>query len=580
MIQQDELERAIQSLHPIERVDVARIDSFILQYSRMIDRFQEYVTTCHVDMQRYSGDETTRRRNEEAQTRILPLLNELRMHLARITLASTDDESHLARVMRNRLDLYDERLTDLQIEEARLVQRYVQVTVGLCDPEDETRALAELQGDLYDEDETVRKRAFLRMSEAYASKQAVITTCLTALVENRQEQARRLQLETFNQLAFKRLGRLDYDTSDCRRFAEAVRVQFAPLHQLFAQKQMTRLNKPARAPWDRYVSPFQLDETPSVSNEVLIDGTAAVLARLDPDFERLFRAIEHAGNLDLTPRPNKADGGFCEPFPETKSSFIFMNGYGGFDDVVVLLHEMGHAIHHDYSYRHSHPEARIISFEVGEFAAMTLELLTMEGWEELFPSHVTFLHAKFEQFRLALQFLPDVFLVDRFQQTIYEAGASTFDATYDELAQRFEGESIHWGDTESLRAQQWMQVIHLFETPFYYIEYALAQVAALRMYMAYQHDPKTTLARFKRALALGNTVSVDEVYRTAGVSLFPTGQELVELTAWLQDEVTSLVRQLDLELVHVDGEDKPEEEYRKQEIANQNSEKRQDGRSD
>lgn len=508
MIQLAKLERATQSLDSIERVDVAQMDSFILQYSRLIDRFQQYVTTCHVDVQRYSDDETTRRRNEEAQTRILPLLNELRMHLARITLASTDDESHLARVMRNRLESYDPQSTDLQIEEARLVQSYIEVVGGLCDPEDETRSLAELQGDLYDEDETVRKRAFLRISEAYASKQDEITTCLAALVENRKEQARRLQLETFDQLAFKRLGRLDYDTSDCRRFAEAVRVQFAPLQRLFAQKQMTRLNKPARAPWDRYVSPFQLDETPSVSNEALIDGTAAVLARLDPDFERLFRAIEHAGNFDLTPRPNKADGGFCEPLPETKSSFIFMNGYGGFDDVVVLLHEMGHAIHHDYSYRHSHPEARVISFEVGEFAAMTLELLTIDGWEELFPSHVTFLYAKFEQFRLALQFLPDVFLVDRFQQTMYETGAGTFDETYDELAQRFEDKLMDWGDAEPFRAKQWMQVIHLFETPFYYIEYALAQVAALRMYMAYQHDPKTTLDRFKRALALGDRKSV------------------------------------------------------------------------
>ncbi|WP_214760876.1 M3 family metallopeptidase [Exiguobacterium sp. s129] len=548
MIGYKEIKETNQVLATIHKIDSDQLDGFISKYSALIGKYDEYVTKSYIDVQRDINNDEANQRQHHVQTIIKPALNELKRHVSRITLQSIEEEHHVTRLMRNRMSLYHEDNIDLLIEEDQLIQRYMQTIGQLIDPTDDSKSIAELQGDLYDADESIRKQAFTHMYKAYVSKEDDITDCLKSLIQNREQQAQRLNDQSYRELAFMKLGRLDYGPEECIRFANQVSKHFKSLRRSFQQLQTKKLKKSKLSPWDSLISPFSDDHNLSVSLHDLIDGTERILNELDPHFDRLFIDMRAKGHLDLSPRPNKAEGGFCESLPDSKSSFIFMNRFGGFDDYIVLIHEMGHAIHHDLSQQHLFFEAQSISFEVGEFAAMSLELFSMDHWTTIFSDERDFIQAKLEHFRLIIEFLPSVFIVDRFQHNLYdpEKNIDSFDDIFKCLVDQYDTDLIDWNDVSDVKGKHWMRVIHLFETPFYYIEYALAQIAALRMYMQYKQHPVDTLRKYKKALALGGTASVSETYRVAGVSLFPSEEELVELTEFLNTEIQHLVMQLDM----------------------------------
>lgn len=546
MINFKEIKEMNHVLATVHKIDSDQLDGFISKYSALIGKYDEYVTKSYIDVQRDIDSEEANQTQHHVQTIIKPALNELKRHVSRIALQYIEDEHHVTRLMRNRMNLYHEDNVDLLIEEDQLIQRYLQTIGQLTDPIDDSRSIAELQGDLYDADESIRKQAFTHMYKAYVSKEDAITECLKSLIQNREQQAQRLNDKSYRDLAFMKLGRLDYDAEDCMRFANQVSKHFEPLRRSFQQLQTKELKKSKLSPWDSFISPFSDHHDLSVSSNDLIGGTERILNEIDPYFEKLFRDMCAKGHLDLSPRPNKAEGGFCESLPDSKSSFIFMNSFGGFDDYIVLLHEMGHAIHHDLSQQHLFFEAQTISFEVGEFAAMSLELFSMDHWTKIFSDERALIQAKLEQFRLIIEFLPSVFIVDQFQHNLYdlEKNIDSFDDIFKYLVDQYDTDLVDWNDVSDVKGKQWLRVIHLFETPFYYIEYALAQIAALRMYMKYKQHPVNTLKKYKKALALGGTASVPETYRVAGVSLFPSEEELVELTDFLSAEIQQLVKQL------------------------------------
>ncbi|WP_215141227.1 M3 family metallopeptidase [Exiguobacterium qingdaonense] len=548
MIDYKEIKETNEVLATIHKIDSNQLDGFISKYSALIGKYDEYVTKSYIDVQRRSDCEEANQRQHHVQTVIKPALNELKRHVSRIILQSIKDEDHVTRLMRNRMNLYHEENVDLLIEEDQFIQKYLQTIGQLTDPTDHSKSIAELHGDLYDADESIRKQAFTLIYKAYVSTEGDITECLRSLIQNREHQAQRLNAKSYRELAFMKLGRLDYDAEDCTRFANQVSKHFEPLRRSFQQLQTKKLKKSKLSPWDSFISPFSDDHDLSVSSNDLIDGTERILNDIDPYFEKLFRDMCAKGHLDLSPRPNKAEGGFCESLPDSKSSFIFMNRFGGFDDYIVLIHEMGHAIHHDLSQQHLFFEAQTISFEVGEFAAMSLELFSTDHWTTILSDERAFIQAKLEQFRLIIEFLPSVFIVDQFQYNLYDSeyNVDAFDELFKRLVDQYETDLIDWNDVSDLKGKQWLRVIHLFETPFYYIEYAIAQIAALRMYMQYRQHPVDTLNKYKNALALGGTASIPDTYRVAGVSLFPSEEELVELTDFLNAEIQHLLMKLSM----------------------------------
>ena len=275
-----------------------------------------------------------------------------------------------------------------------------------------------------------------------------------------------------------------------------------------------------------------------------METVGTILSNLDPSFHKVLEELKSQKHLDLEGRANKAGGGFCEFLPESETSFLFMNRTQTFDDVVILIDELGHAVHHDLM-KDAPDNFQQIPMEVAEFAAMTFELLSMEFRHLAIEDAAHVRKAKLEQFRLVIEFLPQTIIVDQFQEWLYRNPAHTVEERNERFASlrdRFDSNAIDWSTLSRWKGEEWLSIIHLFETPFYYIEYAMAQIAALQMYRKYKEQPQQTIEAFKTALRATRTHSVKEVYALAGVSFDVSEHEMEALVCFVQEEVERLQR--------------------------------------
>ena len=253
------------------------------------------------------------------------------------------------------------------------------------------------------------------------------------------------------------------------------------------------------------------------------------------------------GFLDLASRPNKAPGGYCNGFPVSKKPYIFMNAVGTHDNVSTLLHEGGHAFHFFESlqqpliWNHSGP------MEFCEVASMSMELLSapyLNADRGGFYSDADARRAYANQLRGIVFFLPYMAVVDAFQHWVYvdapqQVTAADLDAKWSELYDRFLG-SEDWSGLQTEKETGWHRKGHIFEVPFYYIEYGLAQLGALQVWRNALQDQAQATADYRKALALGDTQPLPELFRTAGARFAFDRQTVGELMALVEDKLGEL----------------------------------------
>lgn len=438
------------------------------------------------------------------------------------------------------------RATRVTEEEARLIQEYLRIEATMLTQSGE--AVSDLYAALFDADEPTRKQAFLSIEEAFRTNESVIQRLFSQLVDLRQVRASASHQAGYEKLAFSELGRIDYSSKDVNHYASIVQTYFRPVKQQFQLEQQTFLGKQALHPWDVRQSAYtQIDHRITGSDASFLDKAQAILESVHPSFADILQEMRRAVHLDIDARSNKAGGGFCEYLPVERQSFLFMNRMQTFDDLIIFMHEMGHAVHHD-AMKETYDGLQPIPLEVGEFAAMSLELLTMNEWHQVIPDRRDVARAKLEQIRSIVEFLPQTIIVDRFQSWLYahpDHLPEERQASFARLRETYDTDILDWSETPDWKGLEWMSVIHLFETPFYYIEYAIAQLAALQLYHRYTKDPDQTMKDFLAALALSQTHSVQEVYVRAGVSFLPSDAKMRELLTFLEGQIEVWTNELE-----------------------------------
>jgi oligoendopeptidase F len=277
----------------------------------------------------------------------------------------------------------------------------------------------------------------------------------------------------------------------------------------------------------------------------LVEPAKRVFDALDPELGAQFRRMADEGLLDLESRPGKAPGGYCTKLPWRGVPFIFMNAVGVPDDVSTLVHEAGHSFHDFAAHDLPYVWQRSVSHEAAELASMTMELLA--------APHLTMptgyytpdeaRTAQIEHLEDILVTLAHIASVDAFQAWIYTSGAggdaAARDAAWLAIRARFE-RGVDWTGLEAERVARWYRQLHIFEHPFYYIEYGIAQLGALQLWRASRQDPAETVRRYRDALALGGTVPLPDMYRTAGARLIFDADGMGELVLLVESELTRL----------------------------------------
>ncbi len=379
-------------------------------------------------------------------------------------------------------------------------------------------ANALLEGD----NRKLREEVFRKLAKNILDEKPKLQELFSELLTARHQMALNAGFENFRNYQFQVLNRTDYGVKECRNFQESVLQEIVPLVKRFNQYRKKNLGLNQLKPWDvqgdiknrKALQPFQgLDD--------LLERTNKTLAAISPFFAECFTTLQEKEHLDVGARKHKRPGGFLMAMPKTRVPFIFSNATHSIKDVRSLLHESGHAIHTFFMEDIAHCELRRVPAEVAELASMTMELMGMEHWEFFFEEKEQLLQAKSWQLLRVLEILPWIAAIDRFQHWLYthpQHSIAEREEKWDTIHQDFCLPEVDWSGLENYRKVSWLNQLHMFESPFYFIEYGFAQLGAIALWQQYQDDPKQMLHQFTSALKLGNTRKVTEIYKTAGIS--------------------------------------------------------------
>ncbi len=446
-----------------------------------------------------------------------------------------------ARSLRTEIELFREENVTLETEVALRTQEY-QTTIGAMTVvfEGKERTLPEMGKFLYEPDRDLRERAWQSSARRRLDDKDALEQLFDKLISLRVKIAENAGFTNFRDYKFRALHRFDYTPQECKQYHGSIEKLMVPLLQQILERRREHMKLKKLRPWDMAVD--SLGRPPlrpfNKVNE-LMEGCVKIFNRLDPDLGLQFNAMVAAGLLDLESRKGKAPGGYQSTLDEARKPFIFMNAVGVDDDLRTLLHEAGHAFHALACSGDSLIDYRHGPMEFNEVASMGMELLA-DPQINVFYSPEDEQRSRSEHWEGIVSTLVWVAVIDAFQHWIYEHpqhnSAQRKDAWLT-IHERFGGNFLDWGGLEDEHAFLWHRQLHIFEVPFYYIEYGIAQLGALQLWDNARNDPKTALANYKKALALGGSRPLPELFQAAGIKFDFSKKTIAPLVEVIKQQI-------------------------------------------
>lgn len=444
--------------------------------------------------------------------------------------------------------LFRKENTDLVAEERLQAKQYSTLFSEISiDWEGTPLTLQQALSKLEDKDRAKREAAFKSIHLRLSALSEKVENIFDHLFSIRAKIAENAGFDNYRDFKFQQLSRFDYTIQDCIDFHDAIKTTIVPVVSQIQERRKRSLKVCTLRPWDLNVDtandyplkPFQ-------NQQELIARSIPLLYELHPIFGQCIESMRDAQHLDLESRPNKRHGGYNMPLTSTGISFIFMNATGSIADMRTFMHETGHAVHALLTRQLPLITARRPPAEIAELAAMTMELLSMELWHHFFPNRHDFISAQIWQLENILQLLPWIATIDKFQHWIYTHPNHTAEerrACWLSIMQEFSTSLIDRSGLEDYISYAWYRQLHLFEAPFYYIEYGMAQLGAIAIWKRYKEMGSQALTDFIEALSLGYTKTIPEVYETAGITFQFSTQYVSELAQFINKELNALLAQ-------------------------------------
>ena len=396
---------------------------------------------------------------------------------------------------------------------------------------------------LKDTNRSKREEVFNLINERRQQDVDKLDKLFDELIQLRQQIARNSGFENYRDYKFAAMGRFDYTPEDCFNFHKAIENEIVPIIESFDLERKKQMNLEEYKPWDTSVD--SLGKTPLKPFEDgkdLIEKSIKCFENLRPYYGQCLEIMKEMKHLDLESKNGKAPGGFNYPLYEIGVPFIYMNAVGSQRDLVTMVHEGGHAIHSFLSRDLELCEFKSVPSEVAELASMSMELISMDTWNEFYQDENDLKRAKKEQMKKVLEGLPWIAAIDKFQHWIY-----TNDHTADERRKQWKkimtelsSSVIDWNDNQDAFLNLWQKQLHLFEVPFYYIEYGMAQLGAIAMWRSFKKIGEKALDNYDEALKLGYTKSIGELYQTAGIEFDFSQKYVRELADFINSQIQEI----------------------------------------
>ncbi|MEW5974647.1 MAG: M3 family oligoendopeptidase [Acidobacteriota bacterium] len=427
----------------------------------------------------------------------------------------------LIRRFRNELELFRDENVPLETEESKFSQQYQKLAGSLTVQfEGREQTLQQMSRYLELPDRNLRHRAWQAVVERRLAERDTFEGIFDDLLGLRIRIARNAGFKNYRDYAFKSRERFDYTVEDCLRFHDAVEETIVPLARKLDERRASAMNVHPLRPWDMSVDPLNRPPLrPFERVDQLVARCREIVQRISPRFGAFADSMNRHNLLDLESRKAKAPGGYQSSLTESRLPFIFMNAVGLDGDVRTLLHEFGHAFH-VFATRHlSIGEYRHAPLEFCEVASMSMELLGGEFLSIFYADPAEERRSRKRHLEGVIDILPWIAQVDAFQHWIYthaEHSVQQREDAWQNLYQRFGGLE-DWTGLEQARRSSWHRQLHIFELPFYYIEYAIAQLGALQVWIRAKTDLVGAVEEYWNALQLGGSRPLPELFRKAGI---------------------------------------------------------------
>lgn len=484
----------------------------------------------------------------EIEPKIAPISNRLNQKLIDSDFVNElDQEKYFIylRSVKKALEIFREEnvplLTELQIEQ----QKYQSIT-GKMEVEIDQKSYTLPQAAIFlkDTDRIKRAAVWQRITSRRLQDKEQLNTLFSHLLKLRHQVALNAGFENYRDYMFQSLGRFDYSPQDCYAFHAAIEKEVVPLLQERAAFRQNALQLNELKPWD-----MEVDITgkpglkPFNNGQELIEKTAACFNRLDPSIGKYIDFMQANHLFDVESRKGKAPGGYNYPLAESGSPFIFMNSANTFSDLTTMVHEGGHALHTFLTADLELNDFKHLTSEIAELASMSMELISMDYWDTFFDKEEDLIRAKREQLEDVLKTLPWVATIDQFQHWLYTNPNHTEGqraAAWIEIFDRFGQHFADWKNLDEAKSFLWQKQLHLYEVPFYYIEYGMAQLGAIAVWKNYKENREQGLQQYIDALKLGYTKTIPEIYQTAGVAFDFSQTYVRELVQFVKTELEKL----------------------------------------
>lgn len=425
------------------------------------------------------------------------------------------------RQIENSARLFREENVPLQTEDDKLRQQYQKITGGLtCMHDGREQTMQQMARYLESPDRAVRRDAWEKMAAKWAGVCEEIEGLYDQMVAVRHKIGVNAGFPGYRDYAFRELERFDYTPGDCAAFADAIEQIVVPASMRLAMQRKAQLGVETLRPWDMAVDPQGREPLrPFEGAARLIEGCAGIFARVHADFAGQFQRMRDGGLLDLESRKGKAPGGYMMEYRGRRVPFIFMNAVGTHDDVQTMLHEGGHAFHVFAAADEPIAALRDPPIEFAEVASMGMELLAGPHLDA-FYSAADARRAWVDHLDGIVRFFPYMATIDQLQHWVYTHPGHTREerrSAWLALNRRF----AHWVDYtghEEALAFGWHRKGHPFTVPFYYVEYGIAQLGALGVWLNSLRDYGGAVARYRQGLGLGGRRPLPELFRAAGVT--------------------------------------------------------------
>ena len=531
----------------------ADLEAWILDKSKLDARLSEEFAWRYIQVTRNSTDQDALKSFnyfvQEISPKVAALENELNLRLVNNPFFKQLDSGRFGiyqRKVQNAVNLFSTKNVNLQKEiqlQSKEFGRILsQMTIGM---DGQQLTLQKASTLLEENDRNIRRNVYHKINDRITQDTEELEDLFDQLLAKRHQIALNAGFKNYRDYAFSALERFDYTPEDCYAFHDSIATEILPILNTIYEERKASLGLDQLRPYDLNIDTKGREVLrPFKDTEDMIHQCIRGLNLVHPEFGQVIEKMRAMGHLDLESRKGKRPGGYNMPLHVTGIPFIFMNAANSINDLRTLMHESGHAVHAFLTKDLEIAATRQFPSEISELAAMTMELFTMEHWAEIFDHQEDLERAQLFQMEMVIKVLPWIATIDKFQHWLYTNPDHTRQerrAEWLSILQAFTPEVLDNTGLENYLANLWLKQIHIFEVPFYYIEYGFAQLGAIALWKKYHEAPEKATASYIRALKLGYTRSVTATYEAADIKFDFSKPYVAALGAFMLSKIEKLV---------------------------------------